>query len=188
MVTSRHCWKVNTEEWNLHALHSFTILPDSFRLLTCSSVAAYTERKKWDIIDSDSPPTAVWRLRYWLPSLVTELSQPWPWIAEATGCDMCHVFLFFFTLTLTGGALNFTNRNNQGSRKISQTAVYFAGSMTAPLEPSAPLHKYNSSVSLSFEVKNAQLKKECWTMRSTQRSIQTTASVAMTIIFHVTAT
>lgn len=59
--------------------------------------------------------------------------------------------------------------------------------MTAPLEPSAPLHKYNSSVSLSFEVKNAQLKiknaEQC-----SQRSIQTTASVAMTIIFHVTAT
>lgn len=53
MITSRRCLKVNTgclkvntEERNLHALHSPAILPDSFRLLTCSSVAAYPEEKK----------------------------------------------------------------------------------------------------------------------------------------------
>lgn len=74
---------------------------------------------------------------------------------------MCLVFLlFFFPLARTGGVMNFTNRNHQGRRKINQTTVYFAGSMTVPLEPSAPLHKYNSSVSLSFEVKNAPLRKK----------------------------
>lgn len=89
--------KSNTEERNPHALHSFNIPPDSFQLLTRSPGVVYREEKKWETIhDSDSPPTAVWRLRYRLASLVSELSQTCPWIAEATGCDMCHVFLFFF--------------------------------------------------------------------------------------------
>lgn len=64
-------------------------------------------------------------------------------------------FIFFFTSTLTGGAMNLTNCNQRGRRKMKQTAVYLAGSMTVPLEPSAPLHQYNSSVSLPLEGKNA---------------------------------
>lgn len=58
-------------------MHCF---PLPFRLIFFSSSwpaapISCTERKKMrDVIDSDSPPTAVWRLRYRLASLVSELS------------------------------------------------------------------------------------------------------------------
>lgn len=127
--------KPNTEEpkWStcitfLHRLAGFFPALD---LLVCCRAP---RGKMRDAIDSDSPPTTDWRLRYWLASLVTEVRQTWRWIVGLTGCDMCHAFRFD-----THWSIHLQFLFSGEVLCVCVCVFPIAGSMTEVIEWSAPL-------------------------------------------------
>lgn len=58
-----------------------------------------------DTIDSDSPPTTVSTLHYWLTSSATKVPQPSCWIAKATGCNTCRTLGFHLSPKYPEGIL-----------------------------------------------------------------------------------